>query len=90
MILVNESYLLDLVHAAFLWGDFTHFERKPVNERFKEYLPTLTGDFDELHLNKKQKEKLKKAIEKYLEFMKAMDNLSKGIIDEKDEKSGPF
>ena len=90
MILVNESYLLDLVHDAFHWGNFTHFERKPENERFKEYLPNLTGDFNELHLNKKQRIKLENAIQKYLEYMEAMDKLSKGIIEEEEKKDFPF
>ena len=85
MILVNENYLLDLVRNAFHWGRFTHFESKSEDECFKEYLPNLTGDFNDLHLNKKQRIKLENAIQRYLEFMEAMDKLKKGIIEEEGE-----
>lgn len=72
MILVNESFLLDLVYEAFSRGRLSNLDRESMNECFKEYLPTLTYDFDALHLNKKQKIKLENAIKRKLEFMKAM------------------
>lgn len=90
MILVKENYLLDLVHDAFADGWRTSFYRKGMDECFKEYLPKLTYDFDALHLNKKQKVKIKNAIEKHLEFMEAMEKLKKGIIDEEDKGDCPF
>lgn len=83
MILVNEILLLDLVYEAFWYGKLSNFDRKSTEECFKEYLPHLTYEFDALHLNKKQKVKLKNAIKRHLDFMKAMDKLSKGIIEAK-------
>lgn len=81
MILVNEIYLLDLVYEVFSNGRISSFERKSTDECFKEYLPNLTYEFDVLHLNKKQKVKLKNAIKRHLDFMKDMENLNKGIIE---------
>lgn len=90
MILVNENYLVDLVHEAVRWGKISNFSRESVDECFKGYLGNLTYEFDALHLNKKQKVKIKNAIEKHLEFMEAMDKLRKGIIDEEDKRDCPF
>ena len=77
MILVNESFLLDLVHEAFNYGWRSSIYRKSMNECYKEYLPNLTYDFDALHLNKKQKVKLKEAIKRKLDFMEADEKLMK-------------
>lgn len=90
MILVNEIFLLDLIYEVFSNGRISSFERKSTDECFKEYLPNLTYEFDALHLNKKQKVKLKNAIKRHLDFMKDMEKLDKGIIDEEDKKDCPF
>lgn len=82
MLLVNEIFLLDLVYEAFCYGRRSSLDRKSTDDCFKDYiLSNLTYEFDALHLTRKQKAKLQEGINKKLDFMKAMENLNKGIIE---------